>query len=75
MKLLLVDDDAVLTAALRRGLTAEGFAVEVAADGRDGLWRARESGYDLILLDIMLPGGNGYHVCATAREVPAPASA
>ena len=68
MKLLLVDDDAVLTAALRRGLTAEGFAVEVAADGRDGLWRARESGYDLILLDIMLPGGNGYHVCAELRR-------
>ena len=68
MKLLLVDDDAVLTAALRRGLTAEGFAVEVAADGRDGLWRAREAGYDLILLDIMLPGANGYHVCAELRR-------
>ena len=56
MKLLLVDDDATLAAALRRGLTAEGFSVEVAADGPGGLWRGREGGYDLILLDIMLPG-------------------
>ena len=56
MKLLLVDDDATLASALRRGLTAEGFAVEVAADGLEGLWRGREGGYDLILLDIMLPG-------------------
>jgi two-component system OmpR family response regulator len=68
MKLLLVDDDATLTAALRRGLTAEGFVVEVAADGPDGLWRAREGGYDLILLDLMLPGMNGYRVCAELRR-------
>jgi two-component system, OmpR family, response regulator len=68
MKLLLVDDDATLTAALRRGLTAEGFVVEVAADGPDGLWRAREGGYDLILLDLMLPGLNGYRVCADLRR-------
>ena len=68
MKLLLVDDDATLVAALRRGLTAEGFSVEVAADGREGLWRGREGGYDLILLDIMLPGANGYRVCAELRR-------
>src|SRR3954453_6740833 len=68
MKLLLVDDDATLVAALRRGLTAEGFAVEVASDGREGLWRGREGGYDLILLDIMLPGANGYRVCAELRR-------
>lgn len=68
MKLLIVDDDAKLAAALRRGLTAEGFSVEVAADGSDGLWRAREGGYDLILLDIMLPGRNGYRVCADLRR-------
>jgi two-component system OmpR family response regulator len=68
MKLLLVDDDATLTAALRRGLTAEGFVVEVAADGPDGLWRAREGGYDVILLDLMLPGLNGYRVCAELRR-------
>jgi two-component system OmpR family response regulator len=68
MKLLLVDDDVTLAAALRRGLTAEGFAVEVAGDGRDGVWRGREGGYDLILLDVMLPGLNGYRVCAELRR-------
>ena len=68
MKLLLVDDDATLTHALRRGLTAEGFTVEVAVDGPDGLWRAREGGYDVVLLDIMLPGSNGYRVCADLRR-------
>ena len=68
VKLLLVDDDVTLTSALRRGLTAEGFTVEVVADGRDGAWRGREGGYDLILLDIMLPGANGYRVCAELRR-------
>src|SRR3954471_819079 len=68
VKLLLVDDDAALVAALRRGLTAEGFSVEVAGDGPEGLWRAREGSYDLVLLDIMLPGVNGYRVCAELRR-------
>jgi two-component system OmpR family response regulator len=68
VKLLLVDDDATLAAALRRGLTAEGFAVELAGNGPDGAWRAREGSYDLILLDIMLPGANGYRVCADLRR-------
>jgi DNA-binding response OmpR family regulator len=68
MKLLIVDDDAKLVAALRRGLTAEGFAVEVAGDGPEGLWRLREGGYDLVLLDLMLPGRNGYQVCADLRR-------
>jgi DNA-binding response OmpR family regulator len=68
VKLLLVDDDATLAGALRRGLMAEGFSVEVAADGPDGLWRAREGGYDLVLLDILLPGANGYAVCAELRR-------
>ena len=62
MKLLLVEDDAKLSAALRRGLEAEGYAVEVATNGDDGLWRATEGAFDLIVLGIMLPGRNGYRV-------------
>ena len=68
MKLLLVEDDAKIAGALRRGLTAEGFAVEVASDGVEGLWRAQEGAYDLILLDIMLPGESGIEVCERIRE-------
>jgi len=67
MKLLLVEDDAKLAATLRRGLEAEGYAVEVATNGDDGLWRATEGAFDLIVLDIMLPGRNGYRVCAELR--------
>ncbi len=68
MKLLVVEDDVKIAGALRRGLTAEGFQVEVAEDGVDGLWRAREGSYDLILLDVMLPGRDGYRVCAELRH-------
>jgi DNA-binding response OmpR family regulator len=67
VKLLLVEDDAKIAAAVQRGLEAEGFAVEVAGDGHDGLWRATEGAYDLIVLDIMLPGRNGFQICADLR--------
>jgi two-component system, OmpR family, response regulator len=67
VKLLLVEDDAKLAAALRRGLEADGFAVEVAADGDDGVWRATEGTYAAILLDLMLPGRSGFRVCAELR--------
>ncbi|HYN33483.1 MAG TPA: response regulator transcription factor [Ilumatobacteraceae bacterium] len=67
MKLLLIDDDDKVTAALSRGLRAEGFVVEVAADGDDGFWKATEGSYDLIVLDIMLPRRNGFRVCADLR--------
>jgi two-component system OmpR family response regulator len=67
VKLLLVEDDTKIAAALKRGLEAEGFAVEVAVDGHDGLWRATECSYDLIVLDLMLPGRNGYQICADLR--------
>ena len=69
MKLLLVDDDQSLTASLRRGLQAEGFTCDVANDGDDGLWMATESAYDLIVLDLMLPGRNGFQVCADLRAL------
>jgi DNA-binding response OmpR family regulator len=68
MKVLVVEDDRKIATAIQRGLTAEGFTVEVSFDGDDGLWRATEGSYDLILLDLMLPGRNGYEVCAALRE-------
>lgn len=68
MKLLLVEDDKKIATAVKRGLEAEGFTVEIAFDGLDGLWMARESAHDLIVLDIMLPGRNGYEVCADLRD-------
>jgi two-component system OmpR family response regulator len=67
MKVLLVEDEVRLANALRRGLNAEGFNVDVVHDGREGLWRARENAYDVLVLDIMLPGMNGYKVCETLR--------
>jgi two-component system, OmpR family, response regulator len=67
MKLLLVEDDEKIAATVKRGLEAEGFSVELAADGDEGLWRATEGSYDLLVLDIMLPGRNGYRLCADLR--------
>jgi two-component system, OmpR family, response regulator len=68
MRVLVVEDEKRLAAGLRKGLEAEGFAVDVALDGADGLWMAREHAYDAIVLDLMLPGMNGYKVCATLRQ-------
>ncbi|HEX8860144.1 MAG TPA: response regulator transcription factor [Actinomycetes bacterium] len=67
MKLLLVEDDEKIAATVKRGLEAEGFSVELAADGDEGLWRATEGSYDLLVLDILLPGRNGYRLCADLR--------
>jgi DNA-binding response OmpR family regulator len=67
MRVLVVDDEVRLAGSLRVGLEAEGFAVDVAHDGTDGLWLARENRYDAIVLDLMLPGINGYKVCETLR--------
>ena len=67
MRVLVVEDEKKVAAAVRRGLEAEGFAVDVALTGTDGLWMATENPYDAIVLDIMLPGMNGYRVCAELR--------
>jgi DNA-binding response OmpR family regulator len=68
VRVLVVEDEKQLAAGLRTGLEAEGFAVDVALDGNDGLWMAREHPYDAIVLDIMLPGLNGFRICAALRE-------
>jgi len=68
MRVLVVDDEVRLAAAVQRGLQAEGFTVDVAHTGTDGLWSATEQRYDAIVLDIMLPGLNGYRVCAELRK-------
>ncbi|MEU8954587.1 response regulator transcription factor [Streptomyces sp. NPDC048518] len=67
MRLLIVEDEKRLALSLAKGLTAEGYAVDVVHDGVDGLHRASEDTYDLVILDIMLPGMNGYRVCSTLR--------
>ena len=68
MRVLVVEDEKLLAAAVARGLRAEGFDVEVVGDGLEGYWRARERPYGAIVLDILLPGLNGYVVCRKLRE-------
>lgn len=68
MRVLVVEDEKRLAAGLRKGLEADGFAVDVASNGTDGLWMATENAYDVIVLDIMLPGMNGFKVCESLRE-------
>jgi two-component system OmpR family response regulator len=68
MRLLVVEDEARLARALKRGLVADGFDVDLAADGHSGLTAAREGRYDAVLLDVMLPGISGYEVVRTLRR-------
>ncbi|WP_433537783.1 response regulator transcription factor [Micromonospora sp. CA-249363] len=67
MRLLVVEDESRLAAALQRGLQAEGFVVDVAATGPAGLDAARHGGYDAMILDVMLPGLSGYEVVRRLR--------
>jgi DNA-binding response OmpR family regulator len=64
----MIEDDRHLAASLRRGLRADGFAVDIAVDGPEGLWMAKEGAYDAIVCDIMLPGMSGYKVCSELRS-------
>ena len=68
MRVLVVEDEASIADALAIGLRAEGFDVDIADNGTDGLWRARETAYAAIILDILLPGMNGFKVCRTLRD-------
>lgn len=67
MRILVVEDEESLAAAIASGLEAEGFTVDVARTGTEGLEATRSGPYDLILLDILLPGVNGFKLCATIR--------
>ncbi len=67
MRILVVEDDPKISSAVARGLEAEVFAVEVAANGDDGWWLAGEGSFDLIILDLMLPGRNGFVICRDLR--------
>jgi two-component system OmpR family response regulator len=68
MRILVVEDEPLVAASLQSGLEAEGYAVDVASDGVEGLWLATERDYAAVLLDIMLPKLNGYRVCAELRR-------
>ncbi|AHW65476.1 response regulator transcription factor [Corynebacterium glyciniphilum] len=67
MRILLVDDEKRLADGVRRGLEAEGMVVDVAHDGATGLDMASDADYDVIVLDVMMPGMNGYRVCHALR--------
>lgn len=69
MRILVIEDEVPLAESIRRGLVAEGMVVDVAHDGVTGQWYATENPYDAIVLDIMLPGRNGYDVLAQIREL------
>lgn len=68
MRILVVEDEEGIATSLKRGLTADGFTVDVADNGIDGLWMAQNNPYSVIVLDIMLPGLNGYRICQQLRD-------
>ena len=68
MRVLYVEDEVRLAAVVKDGLEEHGVVVDVEHDGDAGLWRAREGSYDVIVLDIMLPGMDGDQICRTLRE-------
>lgn len=67
MKVLLVEDEQRIAAAIKEGLMQDGYAVDVCHDGNDGLQSALNDNYDVIVLDVMLPGLNGYAICREIR--------
>ena len=68
MRVLVVEDDVKMAALLRRGLVEEGLSADVARTGDDALWMAAATEYDAIVLDVMLPGADGFDVCRRLRE-------
>ena len=67
MRVLIVEDDVPMAAAIRRGMTSEGIVADEAIKGEDALWRAGATEYDAIILDVMLPGIDGFEVCRRLR--------
>jgi two-component system, OmpR family, response regulator len=68
MRALVVEDELKVAALIKRGLVEEGYAADVASTGEEALWMARATPYDAIVLDVMLPGRNGFDVCRKLRE-------
>jgi two-component system OmpR family response regulator len=74
MRILVVEDDVRMAAMLQRGLREDGYSVDVTGDGVEAVWQAGEVAYDAVVLDVMLPGADGFEVCrrlrAAGRWVP-----
>ena len=68
MRILVVEDEVKMAGLIKRGLEHEGYAVDVARDGPEALWAAREVDYDAIVLDVMIPEPDGFEVCRTLRK-------
>src|SRR3954466_6883214 len=68
MRVLIVEDEVKLAALIRRGLRDEGMLADVAVRGEDALWMAGSTAYDAIVLDVMLPGVDGFEVCRRLRR-------
>jgi two-component system OmpR family response regulator len=68
MRALIVEDEVKLATLLRRGLLEEGYAADVTQNGEDAIWKAGATEYDVIVLDVMLPGIDGFEVCRRLRE-------
>jgi two-component system OmpR family response regulator len=68
VRALIVEDDTRMAAAIRRGLQAEGVVADVAGSGEDALWMAGATEFDVVVLDVMLPGIDGFETCRRLRE-------
>jgi two-component system OmpR family response regulator len=68
MRVLVVDDEVRMAALIKRGLEEEGYAVDVVGDGTEAVWMGTENSYDAVVLDVMLPGADGFEVCRRLRE-------
>jgi two-component system copper resistance phosphate regulon response regulator CusR len=70
VRILLVEDERAAAQMLAKGLREEGYAVDLSMDGEDGSYKASVNRYDLIILDVMLPGKDGFHICKELRAAP-----